>query len=98
MGGTGGIDFSELFESVGGNGFAITGGLVIVWIVVAVFCLLLWIGLGVASALIMKHKGRSAGVGFVLGFFLGFIGLIIVLCKKPVVAGPKPYFPNRRGM
>lgn len=46
--------------------------------------LLVWIGCIVASIIIMKRKGRSAGLGFVLGFFLGWIGLIIVLCKKKV--------------
>lgn len=53
-------------------------------LIAGIIGLLIWIGCLVASIIIMKRKGRSAGLGFVFGFFLGWIGLIIVLCMKPV--------------
>ena len=56
----------------------------IVYLIACAIGLLVWIGCIVASIIIMKRKGRSAGLGFVFGFFLGWIGLIIVLCLKPV--------------
>lgn len=37
---------------------------------------------GTAGSYIMKSKGRSEGAGFALGFFLGAIGLLIVLCLE----------------
>lgn len=39
--------------------------------------------LGVISMNIWKNKGGSPAIGFVLGFFLGLIGLIIVALAKP---------------
>lgn len=56
----------------------------IIYLIACAIGLLVWIGCLVASIIIMKRKGRSAGLGFVFGFFLGWIGLIIVLCMKPV--------------
>lgn len=58
--------------------------LAIIYLIACAIGLLIWIGCLVASIIIMKRKGRSAGLGFVLGFFLGWIGLIIVLCMKSV--------------
>lgn len=65
-----------------------TGGdlntMMVAYLIGCVIGLLIWIGCLVASIIIMKRKGRPAGLGFVFGFFLGWIGLIIVLCLKPV--------------
>lgn len=55
-----------------------------IYLIACAIGLLVWIGCLVASIIIMKRKGRSAGLGFVFGFFLGWIGLIIVLCMKKV--------------
>jgi hypothetical protein len=48
------------------------------WIVV-----LLVVGFGIASGLIWQSKGGNFAIGFLLGFFLGLIGLIIVLVVRP---------------
>lgn len=70
------VGSSDAFNLIAAYGIGVVIGIVI--------GLLIWIGCIVACILIMKRKGRSAGLGFVFGFFLGWIGLIIVLCKKPV--------------
>ena len=61
----------------GGNALAIG------YLIACAIGFLVWIGCLVASIIIMKRKGRPAGLGFVFGFFLSWIGLIIVLCMKP---------------
>ena len=72
-------------ESVGStDAFNLIAAYGIGAVVAIVIGLLIWIGCTVACILIMKRKGRSGGLGFVFGFFLGWIGLIIVLCKKSV--------------
>ena len=38
---------------------------------------------GFISMFVWKNKGGSPPIGFVLGFFLGLIGLIIVAIAKP---------------
>jgi hypothetical protein len=38
------------------------------------------VGFGFGTKAIMENRGRSGGWGFVMGFFLGLIGLIIALC------------------
>jgi hypothetical protein len=44
-----------------------------------IFIIFSWFVLGAAGSYIMDTKGRSQGLGFVLGFFLGAIGILIVL-------------------
>ncbi|MDE0642602.1 MAG: zinc ribbon domain-containing protein [bacterium] len=44
--------------------------------------LLLWIGFGVASALVASSKGHSGCGGFALGFLLGPIGLLIAWARS----------------
>lgn len=68
--------------------------LAIVYLIACAVGFLVWIGCIVASIIIMKRKGRSAGLGFVFGFFLGWIGLIIVLCKKKVDNNAKYYYKS----
>jgi zinc ribbon protein len=51
------------------------------------FIFLLDIVLSIVCANIWKRKGGSAAVGFLLGFFLGIIGLIIVLLVNPGSTG-----------
>ena len=52
------------------------------------------IGLGAAGASIMKNKGRSQALGWVLGIFLGLIGIIIC-----AVISPNPdYMAQRQAM
>ncbi len=46
------------------------------------FLMLLWIGCGVAAAMLASRKGRSGCGGFALGFILGPIGLVIVLLLR----------------
>lgn len=41
---------------------------------------------GFISAAIASSKNRSAGGGFVTGFFLGPIGIIVTLCKRKQIA------------
>lgn len=41
--------------------------------------LIIWLAFGFGAALIMSNNGRSGGIGFAVGFFLGPIGLIIAL-------------------
>lgn len=45
--------------------------------------LVIWVMLGIASAIVITNKGHSAFYGFVLGFLLGPIGLIIALVVAP---------------
>lgn len=80
--------FSSGTPSVEMDSFAL------IYLVAVVIGLLVWIGCIVASIIIMKRKGRSAGLGFVFGFFLGWIGLIIVLCKKKVDNNAKYYYKS----
>ena len=56
----------------------------------AVIYLVAGVVFGFWASSIGKKKGRSAGWCFVWGFFLGLIGLIIVLClpKKPLKDEP----------
>lgn len=70
------MDSTGAFNLIAAYGIAA----VIAIIIGAIVC----IGCTVASIIIMKRKGRPAGLGFVFGFFLSWIGLIIVLCLKPV--------------
>lgn len=51
------------------------GSTVLIWLVVLA-------ALGAGGAAIMDSKGRSAGVGFALGFFLGIIGVVICACMS----------------
>jgi len=43
---------------------------------------LLWIGFGVATAMVTSNKGHSGCGGFALGFLLGPIGLIIAWTRS----------------
>lgn len=47
-----------------------------------IFTLIIWIGLGIACAIIHKNKGYSPIAGFCWGFFLSIIGLVVVLLEK----------------
>ena len=44
---------------------------------------ILWIGFGIAAAIVASNKGRSRYGGFALGFLLGPIGLVIALVLQP---------------
>ena len=44
--------------------------------------IIIWILFGFAGYAIGKPKNRSTG-GFLLGFFLGIIGIVIIACLKP---------------
>lgn len=44
-----------------------------------VIAIVLYIGIAIGGAEVMSRKGRSAVLGFVLLFFLGLLGLVIVL-------------------
>jgi tellurite resistance protein TehA-like permease len=47
----------------------------------------------ICSSIGAKRNIGSAG-GFFLGFFLGLIGLIIVLCSARKAVFPPPFFPG----
>lgn len=51
--------------------------------------LVLGVGFGLGTRAIMLNKGRSEGVGFALGFFLGVIGLVIALLLPTTAAHAK---------
>lgn len=44
---------------------------------------ILWLGCGVAAALVASNKGQSGCGGFALGVLLGPIGLVIALVRAP---------------
>ena len=48
-----------------------------------VFFLAIALGCGFGARAILLGKGRSGGAGFCLGFFLGFIGVIIAAVLQP---------------
>ncbi|MBU2587208.1 MAG: zinc ribbon domain-containing protein [Alphaproteobacteria bacterium] len=48
-----------------------------------IFCSLIWLASGIASAIVMSNKGHSGCAGFALGFLLGPIGLVIALILQP---------------
>ena len=52
-----------------------------------VIVLVIWVLCGVWASNIGGKKGRSPGGCFALGFFLGFIGVIIAACLSPKPAG-----------
>ena len=45
--------------------------------------LILWALCGLIGYVVLKNKGRDGCAGFLLGFFLGPIGLVIALVLKP---------------
>lgn len=45
--------------------------------------LAIWVAMGLIAAYIFRKKGRKDGNGFVLGFLLGPLGIIIALTLKP---------------
>ena len=45
--------------------------------------IILWIGCGIAAAIVASKKGNSGCGGFALGILLGPIGLIIALVSAP---------------
>ena len=49
------------------------------FLLLALIGLLIWIGCGVATAVIARNKGRSGCLWFAIGIALGAIGLIIAL-------------------
>jgi hypothetical protein len=49
---------------------------------------ILWVLCGIGAAFIAKSKGRDPGGYFILGFFLGIIGLIIAAVVPAEKAGP----------
>ena len=74
---------------------------------IIIFAIFSWFVLGAAGSYIMDTKGRSQGLGFVLGFFLGAIGILIVLALEsklraaprnntttPSRAAPAVNYPN----
>jgi len=42
-----------------------------------------WIGCIIVSWIIGSEKNRAAD-GFILGVFLGFLGIIAIICMKPI--------------
>ena len=55
-----------------------------------IFIIVCWVILGVVCSSINKTKGRSSGGGFCLGFFLGLIGLLIVVFRPSLSDTIKP--------
>lgn len=47
-----------------------------------VFILFVWILFGIAAGIVLANKGRSGCGGFLLGFLLGPIGLVIALVMR----------------
>lgn len=45
--------------------------------------IILWLVCGVIAAIIYSNKGRSGAAGFLVGFLLGPIGIILTLVSRP---------------
>lgn len=62
--------------------------------------ILLWIVMIIVSAIVGSGKKCGAGIGFVLGLFLGLIGLIIVACleDKPTETERAPMLIPKPGV
>lgn len=48
-------------------------------LLILLIVILIWIGCGVATAVIARNKGRNGCIWFAIGIVLGIIGLVIAL-------------------
>ena len=57
---------------------------------VAIATILVWIASIAGATVLMRNKGRPAWAGFLLGFFLGLIGVLIaaLVPRSPAMTGP----------
>ena len=49
---------------------------------ISIGTVIVWLAIGVICSIMHKNKGYSPVAGFCWGFFLGIIGLIVVLVEK----------------
>src|SRR5687768_12876666 len=67
---------------------ALGGPEILVLLVMLVIIGAFWVAPIVISMRLLNEKGRGGGLGFALGFFLGWIGVLVAALLSPIDSGP----------